>query len=461
MHPVDEILDLDALGQADRLRRGDVHPSELVEAAVARIERLNPDINAVVTPMFDAALEEAAGLLPQGPFTGVPFLVKDATARVGGVRLTWGSRLAGDYTPDHDSEIVQRHRRAGLIIVGKTNCPEFGLVPTTEPVRFGPTRNPLDMGLSAGGSSGGSAAAVAAGMVPMAHANDGGGSIRIPAACCGLIGLKPTRARTPLGPDLGDVMGGLLVEHAVTRSVRDSAALLDATAGPDLGDPYWAPPYEGTFLEAAGRDPGRLRVGFSTHYGSTAAHPDCVAAVEATATRLSELGHSVEEAAPDYDHDRLAELFTTVWVVGAAQSVVGISSLTGIQTSSDTLEPLTMAMAELGRAVSATEFVLTQQQLQGVSRRIAGFFLDYDLWLTPTLAKPAVQIGELDPAQDDPLAAFHRAYDYCPFTPIANVTGHPALSLSPAPVRPGVAVQLQAGFGCESTLLSVAAQLMA
>jgi len=456
MHPVDELLDLDALDQAGLVRSGEVHAAELVAAAIERIERLNPEINAVVTPMFESALATARGSLPDGPFTGVPFLVKDATARVKGVRLTWGSRLAGDYTPDHDSEIVRRYRQAGLIILGKTNCPEFGLLPTTEPLRFGPTLNPLDRTLSPGGSSGGSAAAVAAGMVPMAHANDGGGSIRIPAACCGLIGLKPTRARTPLGPDLGDVLGGLVVEHAVTRSLRDSAALLDASAGPDIGDPYWAPHHEGTFLAALGRDPGRLRIAFSTRYGTKPVHPECAASVKAVARQLEGLGHVVEEATPDYDHERLADLFRQIWAVGAAQSVDGIAALTGQRPSRDTLEPLTLALAERGRAITAPEYVMAQQRIQTVARHIARFFVDHDAWLTPTLATPPLELGGFASESDNPFAGFERAFDYCPLTPLANMTGQPALSL---PV-PGLhAVQLTARAGAEATLLSVAARL--
>jgi amidase len=239
---VDDLALLDATAQAELVRRKEVKPIELVDAAIERIERLNPILNAVVTPMYDLARKAAEGPLPEGPFAGIPFLLKDLLAEYGGVRFTEGSAFLSEYVPDHDSELVARHKRAGLIVVGKTNTPEFGILPTTEPRLFGPTHNPWDVGRTTGGSSGGSAAAVAAGLVPMAHGNDGGGSIRIPASCCGLFGLKPTRGRNPLGPHYGDVFTGLVAEHAITRSVRDSAALLDATSGPDLGDPYWAPP---------------------------------------------------------------------------------------------------------------------------------------------------------------------------------------------------------------------------
>ncbi|MBI4459048.1 MAG: amidase, partial [Acidobacteria bacterium] len=238
----DELAALDATARAALVRRKEVQPLELVEAAIECIERLNPSLNAVVTPMYEQARAQAKSSLPEGPFTGVPFLLKDLLAFYAGVPLASGSRVLRAFVPDHDSELVARLKRAGLIIIGKTNTPEFGILPTTEPHLFGPTRNPWDRSRTSGGSSGGSAAAVAARMVPMAHGNDGGGSIRIPASCCGVFGLKPTRGRNPLGPDLGDVMSGLAVEHALTLSVRDSAALLDATCGPDPGAPYWAVP---------------------------------------------------------------------------------------------------------------------------------------------------------------------------------------------------------------------------
>src|SRR5579871_985276 len=256
MPNLDDIAFHDATTQAELVRRKEVKPIELVEAAIARIERLNPKLNAVVTPMFDEARAVADGELPDGPFRGVPILIKDALASVKGVRFTFGSRALADYVPDHDSELVARLRRAGFVLVGKTNTPEFGILPTTEPALFGPTRNPWDLARSAGGSSGGSAAAVACGLTAVAHANDGGGSIRIPASCCGLFGLKPTRGRNTMAPDLGDVMSGLVAEHAVTRSVRDSAAILDATAGPAPGDPYFAPPPARRFLDEVGAPVG-------------------------------------------------------------------------------------------------------------------------------------------------------------------------------------------------------------
>ena len=254
---------MDATGQAELVRKGEVTAGELVEAAISRAEKLNPALNAIVRPMYDEAREIASGT-GDGPFTGVPFLLKDLTASYAGVPLTSGSRFAENLIPDHDSELVTRFKKAGLVTVGKTNTPEFGIQPTTEPELFGPSRNPWDTERSTGGSSGGAAAAVAAGIVPMAHASDGGGSIRIPASCCGIFGLKPTRARNPLGPDFGDVMSGLVAEHAVARSVRDSAALLDAVSGPAPGDPYVAPDPGRPFLDEVGADPGTLRIAFAT-----------------------------------------------------------------------------------------------------------------------------------------------------------------------------------------------------
>ncbi|MCP4667725.1 MAG: amidase, partial [Deltaproteobacteria bacterium] len=304
MSKLEDLALLDATAQADLVRRKEVKASELVEAAIDRIERVNPELNAVVTPMYDEARDAVKAGPTDGPFAGVPFLLKDLLAAYKGVRMTLGSTLMRDFVPDHDSELVRRLKRAGLVIVGKTNTPEFGILPTTEPRLFGPCRNPWDRERTTGGSSGGSAAAVAAGMVPMAHGNDGGGSIRIPASCCGLFGLKPTRGRNPLGPDFGDIMGGLVAEHAITRSVRDSARLLDATSGPDVGDPYWAPPAERPFAQEVGADPGRLRIAFTVEATTgVEIHADCVNAVKDAAGLCAELGHEVVEAAPEVAGD--------------------------------------------------------------------------------------------------------------------------------------------------------------
>jgi amidase len=459
-----EMAVLDATAQAELVRRREVTPSELVDAAIAQIERLNPAINAVITPLFDQARAAARGGLPEGPFRGVPFLLKDLLALYAGAPLTAGSAFLRGFVPDHDSELVARLKRAGLVIVGKTNTPEFGILPTTEPRLFGASRNPWDPTRTAGGSSGGSAAAVAAGMVPMAHGNDGGGSIRIPASCCGVFGLKPTRARNPLGPDFGDLMGGLAAEHALTRSVRDSAALLDATSGPDMGDPYWAPPPARPFLQEAGADPGRLRIAFTTTALTGApVHPDCVRAVHEAAELCSELGHEVSEAAPVIDGERFSKAFVTVWSVGCARGMEGNAILLGREPTPDQFEELTWALAEQGRGVSATKYLLIVTFLQSVARQVARFFVKHDVWLTPTLAEPPLPLGSFDARPGNPLQGLQRAVAFVPFTPICNVTGQPAMSVPLFWDAEGLPVgtHFVGRFGDEATLFRLAAQLEA
>jgi amidase len=459
---MDDLAFLDATAQADLVRRKQVKPIELVDAAIDRIERLNPTLNAVVTPMYDEARKVASGSLPDGPFTGVPFLLKDLLASYGGVRMTSGSTFLRDYVSNHDSELVARHKRAGLIVVGKTNTPEFGLVPTTEPRLFGPTHNPWDPSRTPGGSSGGSAAAVAAGIVPMAHGNDGGGSIRIPASCCGLFGLKPTRGRNPLGPDFGDIMNGLVSEHALTRSVRDSAALLDATSGPDLGDPYCAPLPERPFLQEVGADPGKLRIAF-TAVAATGApvHPDCVAAVKDAAALCADLGHEVVEASPPLNGPMMVQTFTTVWAAGCALTIDGTAMTTGRTATQDQFETLTWALYEMGRQQTASSYLIAVTMQQMMSRAVARFFVDYDLWLTPALAEPPVPLGTFDSPPDNPMQGFTRAAAFVPFTPICNVTGQPAISVPLYWNEAGLPVgaHFVARFGDEATLLRLAAQL--
>jgi amidase len=438
------------------VRKKEVQPLELVEAAIARIERLNPTLNAVITPMFDLARAVAAKKLPQGPFRGVPFLLKDILGAHAGVRMTLGSKLLQDFVPDRDSELVVRCKRAGLVILGRTNTPEFGSLPTTEPLLFGPCRNPWDTGHTPGGSSGGSAAAVASGMVPMAHGNDGGGSIRIPASCCGLFGLKPTRARNPLGPDFGDIMGGLVVEHALTRSVRDSAALLDETMGPDVGDPYWAPPPARPYLEEVGADPGRLKIAFSTQAANgVAVHADCVQAVEEAAKLCTELGHEVEEAAPTLNAEMLIHAFSVMWSAGTA------STLKALGATRDQVEPLSWALKEMSDQFSAADYILAVQILQGISREVARFFQNHDVMLTPTLSEPPLPLGSFDALPDDPLYGFARSIAFACFTPLCNMTGQPGMSVPlfwNADNLP-VGSQFIGRFGDEATLFRLAAQL--
>jgi amidase len=457
-----ELAAMDATAQAELVRRGEASPVELVEAAIERIERLNPPINAVVTTMFDDALDGARGELPDGPFKGVPYLLKDLTATYAGIRMTGGSAFLADFVPPIDSELVRRLKRAGFVVVGKTNTPELGIAPTTESHFLGPCRNPWDQTRTVGGSSGGSAAAVAAGMVPAAHGNDGGGSIRIPASCCGVFGLKPTRGRNPLGPVFGDIMGGLVADHALTRTVRDSAAMLDATAGPDVGDPYFAPPPARPYREEMGAPPGRLRIGFSdvSPLGGQV-HPECREAVREAAALCEELGHTVVEGAPPLSGERYLTLFMALWAGGCAWTVDGLEFVTGRSPAADGFEPLTWALYERGKKISAAEYLLALQGLQQMARPVAAFFLEHDLWLTPTLAEPPFELGTLDFPADRLEEAIHRAFAFTPFTSLFNVTGQPAMSMplrwSPAGLPIGV--QFAARYGDEATLFRLATQL--
>jgi amidase len=455
---------LDATAQAELVRKKEVTPIELIEAAIERIERINPAINAVVTPMFDEARAAAVGALPDGPFTGVPFLLKDLLAAYAGVRMTSGSAFLRDFVSTHDSELVARHKRAGLIVVGKTNTPEFGIMPTTEPALFGPSRNPWDITRATGGSSGGSAAAVAAGLVPFAHANDGGGSIRIPASACGLFGLKPTRARNPLGPDFGDMFTGLVAEHAVTRTVRDSAALLDATAGPDLGDPYWAPPPARPFLDEVGADPGKLRIAFTTAAASgVTIHPDCVRAVNDAVQLCTDLGHEVVEAAPQIDGDALTPMFMALWSAGCTWTIDGAALASKREPTPDQFEFATWALYQMGRQQSGAAYLTALQWLQMTARDVARFMQDYDVWLTPTLGEPPVPLGSFDSTLERPMAGMARAAQFVPFTPICNMTGQPAMSVPLFWNEQGLPVgtHFVGRFGDEGTLFRLAAQLEA
>ncbi|MBL6952559.1 MAG: amidase [Alphaproteobacteria bacterium] len=463
----DPLAFLDATALADLVRRGEVTAAELVEAAIARIERLNPALNAVITRMDDqarAAVRDGYGAADNdAPFAGVPFLLKDLIAEYAGVAIGEGSRfLHGRCISTQDSELVIRLKRAGVIIAGKTNTPEFGLLPTTEPALHGPTRNPWDITRTTGGSSGGSAAAVAAGIVPMAHANDGGGSIRIPAACCGLFGLKPTRARNPMGPGYGDAGSGLAVEHAVTRSVRDSAALLDATSGPAPGDPYWAPPKERPYAEEVGRAPGQLRIAVSTKALTGAKiHPECQAAVEATAKLCEELGHIVEWAEPAFDEARYLKAFASAWTAFASWAIRDWADRFQLSPSEDQFEPNTWRMYQSGERRSGGAYLRTMQDIQQVARQVAGFFETYDLTLTPTIARPPAPLGYFDWDGGNRDVFLEHIGEYSGFTSIANGTGQPAMSVPlhwTADNLP-VGLHFMARFGAEDTLFRLAGQL--
>ena len=461
---MDDLGWMDATAQASLVRSRQVTATELVDAAIERIERLNPRLNAVVLPMFDEARRAAARPLPEGPFSGVPFLIKDLLAWWAGLPLTEASEFLRDFVPDHDAELVTRQKRAGLVVLGKTNTPEFGILGTTEPRMFGPALNPWDLGRTTGGSSGGSAAAVAAGLVPMAHANDGGGSIRIPASCCGVFGLKPTRGRNPIGPDVGDIGGGLVAEHAVTRSVRDSATLLDATSGPYGGNASWCPPSERPFADEVTREPGRLRIAFSRSAPiAVEVHPDCVAAVEDAAAVCESLGHRVEEAAPQFDPERLVDAFDVVWSAGIAFGMEGWARKVSRPLSRELVEPLSWAVYQMGTPISAVRYLFAVEDLQRLSELTGRFHDQFDLWLTPTLSSPPVPLGYIDQPPEDPLRGYRRDAEFCAFTPVQNCTGQPAMSVPLWWNEEGlpVGVQFAARFGDEATLFRLAGQLEA
>jgi amidase len=455
---MDDYRWLDATAQADLVRRAEVKPCELVEAALARIEADNPALNAVVTPIAPRSGQA------DEPFAGVPFLVKDLALELAGTRFTEGSRWLAGNVSTHDQELALRCRRAGLVIIGKTNTCEFGLSPTVEPALFGPTRNPWDPRCSTGGSSGGSAAAVAAGLVPMAHGNDLGGSIRYPAAWCGVFGLKPTRARVSIGPEYGDVVSGFAAEHVLTRSVRDSAALLDAVSGPALGDPYRAPPVRQPFLADVGTPVGRLRIGVSTRpRGGQQVDPAWSSAVEQAAELLERLGHSVEQATPDGLDDpaygpSLGTVFgaATAWIIGYWCRRVGRPPADG------EIEPQTRAYWESARRITAGEYLLAVEALQRISRRVAAWFEVYDVWITPTLGGGPAPLGELVGPEHDPLRGARNAGRYLMFdAELANVTGNPAMSVPFGFDDQGlpVGVHVLGRYGDEATLFRLAGQL--
>ncbi len=464
-----ELVQLDAIAQADLVRRGEVTPLELVDAAIARIETVNPQLNAVITPLFDKARAWAASAeLPDGVFRGVPFLLKDIGCHSAGDPYHEGLRFLRDlnWVAAQDTYMAAKLRQAGLIFVGKTNTPELAILPTTEPEAYGPTRNPWDPGRSPGGSSGGSAAAVAAGMVPAAHANDGGGSIRIPAGACGLVGLKPSRGRVSLGPEHGEFWQGMAVEHVVTRSVRDSAAILDVIAGPMPGDPYTAPPPPQPYVQEVGLDPGRLRIGIMTRApgGVGAVHPDCVRATRHAAHLLDSLGHTLEESYPPALDDNIqrGHHFWTLITSQVAASLDVWSKKTGKTLELTALELNTRTAAEIGRTRTARRYIEAIEWLHADARRIASWWEEgFDLLLTPTMAEPPPPLGQFIATPEDPMAAARRTAALAPFTPAFNVTGQPALSVPLAWNADGlpIGVHLVAAYGREDVLIRLAAQV--
>jgi len=475
---------LDATAMAELVAGDEVKPIELVDEAISRIEAANPKVNAVVWRDFERAREQARDHLPDGLFAGVPYLIKDLSLQKGAT-CTFGSVFFRDFQPTFSTAAVDRMLGSGLIALGRTNSPEFGLLPTTEPVLHGSTNNPWNLDYSAGGSSGGAAAAVAAGMLPMAHATDGGGSIRIPASCNGLFGLKPTRGRTPRFPPVA--ADYISVDLCVSRSVRDSARMLDVISGALPGAMYWAPPPETPFRQAMHTDPGSLRIAFDTSdLRGRPAHPDCVAAIEQTAALLESLGHIVVRDRPPLDADKLIDAFQVLWsgatagsfelileaisqkrsgrvarrALGDWRTLKVLAKLDERKSGLDAFEPFTWALVEHARTHSAVDLMIALDTLQMVSHQVARFTADYDVILWPVLATPPVRNGWID--QHAGLDAMWEQLEaYVPYTPIANFTGRPAMSVPLHWTEDGLPVgsQFVADFGREAILLQLAAQL--
>jgi len=453
----------DAIGLADLVRAGDVTPLELLEAAIARVDARNPMVNAVVDPLYDMARAAIDAGLPDGPFAGVPYLLKDLTASLGGYPTRRGSRYYEDYVPATDSAYVQRLKQAGMVIFGRANTCELGLSLTCEPQYWGATKNPWNPEHISGGSSGGGAAAVGARMIPMAHATDGFGSIRAPAACCGLFGLKPTRGRNSQAPYMGEGLNGLSAEHAVSLSVRDSAALLDATHGPVPGDPYVAPPPKGRFLDACTRAPGQLRIAVTRRpVIDTPVAEESLAELQATAKLCADLGHIVEEADPEIDRDDVIPTFLTIMAANTVVNLAG-NSFKGRPAREDEVEKVTWACGQMGERVSGADLVRATQTAHRLSRQMAAFHADYDALLTPGLATLPPKLGWIDMMMDDVDEYWRRVFTFSPFTVWFNITGQPAAMLPVGQSASGlpVAVQLITRFGDEETLFALAAQIEA
>ena len=460
MEPFPEYENYDALGLAELVRNGEVTAAELLDAAIARAEMRNPTVNAIVDKLYDHGRDTIAAGLPDGPFTGVPYLLKDIGGVLGGYVQTRGSRFFDDLVPPEDSVIVKRGKRAGLVIFGKTNTPELGLSLTCEPQLFGPSRNPWDLERTPGGSSGGSSAAVAAYIVPMASGGDGFGSIRAPASCCGLVGLKPTRARNTQDPYSGEGNAGQTTEHALTRSVRDSAALLDATAGPGSGDPYVAPPPARPFLDEVGADPGRLRIAMTSRAPNGApVESEVLDVFESAAKLLRDLGHDVEEADPDIDRESVIPTFRTISAANVAATLR--SHPAGKKAGPSNVERVTAAAAKLGEEMSGADYVQATQAAHRLGRRMAAFHQSYDVLLTPALGTLPPRLGWIDMMLEDADEYWNRVFSFSPFTVWFNITGQPGVTLPMGVSETGlpISVQLVAPYGDEATLIRLAAQL--
>lgn len=453
---------LDAVGLGELVRKGEVSCKEVIETAIARIETLNPVINAVVVSRFDESLEEAAIASSDGLFSGVPYLLKDLHAPAKGLPLTNASRLFSTYRPNFDSSLVQRLRDAGFILLGRTNTPEFGLSASTEPRVFGPTRNPWNLDRSAGGSSGGSGAAVASGMLPAAHATDSGGSLRIPAACNGLVGLKPTRGLNPAGPHRGEANHGISHENVVTRTVRDSAAILDVTAGPDAGAPYFTPPPPAGFVNALGQSLRPLRIAFTSRtFAGASIDPEVQATVVQAAKRLADMGHVVEEAAPSFESHTLEQAVFALLFANLAKSVSDWERARGRLLEADEVEPVSLASIERGRAMTLPEYIGALATMHSEGRKIGAFFDTYDVLVTPVLAGDVPMLGSMSMDTTDLDGYLERLFATIPFTIPFNATGLPAISLPIGQSRSGmpIGVQFVGRFGQDAQLLTLAARL--
>lgn len=458
--PNSELLRKPVLELAEMVRSGEVSARELVQASLDRIEATR-ELNHWTLVDAEGALAAADGIgAGDGrPFAGVPIAIKDLFAPVAGLPMRQGSELLGDFTPDYDYSLVRRFKEAGFVVVGKTQTPEFGITPVTEPRRFGPARNPWDPERTTGGSSGGSAGAVAAGAVPVAHASDGGGSIRIPAACCGLLGLKPARGRVSRAPDLGDHF--LSTDGVLARTTDDVAALMDLISGPEVGDATWAPPPEAPFAELARRDPGRLRVALVTETPiDCELDPEAERGAREAARLLEQLGHHVEEIASPFPGDALLPTFTALWAANVSASVLHGQAVTGNDPDGK-IEPLSRWLWEMGRGIDAPAYIASVVTLQAMARGIVSLWTDWDLLVTPALAQRPVRHGEIDPCSDDPAGTFKRSGEFTPYTPPFNVTGQPAVSV---PIEHGddglpTAAQIVGPPTGEGLLLAVCRQL--
>ncbi|HTA14037.1 MAG TPA: amidase [Solirubrobacteraceae bacterium] len=460
--PDSDLMFRSAIELAGMVRSGEISSRELVETSLARIDELNPQLNAFVEIDGERALAVAEEIKPgdSRPFAGVPIAIKN-NRPVSGYRLTIGCSLMAEHVADYDHNITRRLKDAGFVIVGTTTLPEYGILPVSEARLFGPTRNPWDLDRTPGGSSGGAAAALASGMVPVAHGNDGGGSIRIPAACCGLVGLKPARGRVSPAPELGD--SSLGIDGVLTRNVGDTAAILDILAGYETGDATWAPPPSESFASAATREPGRLRIAATTlsPVADAVVDPLCSKAVADAAGLLRSLGHEVEEVDPPWQIEGVTELFGAVFSVHISLQIAYAGMIAGREPTAEDMEPMSWAIYSMTQSLNALQGKGLEVQLQAFARQLVAFMEPYDMLLTPALAERPLPLGTLDTAAEDPMSTFTRSGLFTPFTPVFNASGQPGISLPLYQGEDGLplGVQLVGRPAGEAALLALASQL--